>query len=94
MGVFFPVFFFVLFFFSFSLLHSLHSFSPLFLGLGLLPAKPAPHGIMATTFLSGASFGAAMLAAGFHYPSIVVSQLKFDNWHMIQAFMTATAGSA
>ncbi|KAF4126570.1 Pfam:DUF395 [Geosmithia morbida] len=49
---------------------------------------------MATTFVSGVTFGASMLAAGFHHPSIVVSQLKFDNWHMVQTFMTATAGSA
>jgi hypothetical protein len=48
---------------------------------------------MATTLLSGAAFGAAMLAAGFHHPSIVVSQFKFDNFHMIQAFLTATATS-
>lgn len=43
--------------------------------------------------LSGAAFGAAMLAAGFHHPSIVISQLKFENYHMIQAFLTATATS-
>jgi hypothetical protein len=46
-----------------------------------------------TSFLSGAAFGAAMLAAGFHHPSIVISQLKFENFHMIQAFLTATASS-
>lgn len=49
---------------------------------------------MAATFLTGATFGASMMVAGFQYPSIVVSQLKFENWHMIQAFLTATAGSA
>lgn len=45
-------------------------------------------------FISGATFGAAMLAAGFHQPSIVISQLKLENWHMVQAFLTATASSA
>jgi hypothetical protein len=46
------------------------------------------------TLLSGAAFGAAMLASGFHHPSVVISQLKFENWHMFQTFMTATAASA
>ncbi|KAI6785197.1 uncharacterized protein J7T54_006839 [Emericellopsis cladophorae] len=46
------------------------------------------------TFLSGAAFGAAMLAAGFYNPAIVLAQLKFENSHMIQAFLAATAASA
>ena len=46
------------------------------------------------TLLTGAAFGAAMLASGFHHPSVVISQLRFDNWHMFQAFITATAASA
>lgn len=46
------------------------------------------------TLMSGAAFGAAMLASGFHHPSIVISQLKFENWHMFQTFITATAASA
>ncbi|QUC17289.1 uncharacterized protein UV8b_01530 [Ustilaginoidea virens] len=49
---------------------------------------------MAASVLSGAAFGAAMAAAGFHEPSVVVSQLRFENWHMMQAFLTATATSA
>jgi hypothetical protein len=35
-----------------------------------------------------------MLASGFHHPSVVAAQLRFENWHMIQAFITATASSA
>lgn len=35
-----------------------------------------------------------MLASGFQNPSVIISQLKFENWHMIQAFLTATATSA
>lgn len=46
------------------------------------------------SFVSGAAFGAAMLAAGFHQSSVVISQLKLENWHMFQAFLTATASSA
>ncbi|KAG6095055.1 hypothetical protein E4U30_002790 [Claviceps sp. LM220 group G6] len=49
---------------------------------------------MAATVISGAAFGAAMAAAGFHDPAAVVSQLKLENWHMGQAFLAATAASA
>lgn len=49
---------------------------------------------MTTTFLSGAAFGAAMMAASFHNPAIVIAQMKFENWHMMQAFLAATASSA
>lgn len=43
---------------------------------------------------SGIVFGAAMTAAGFHDPSLVVGQMKVENWHMVQTFMAATASSA
>lgn len=46
------------------------------------------------TFVSGAAFGAALLTAGVHSPAIIVNQLKFTDWRMVQAFLTATAGSA
>ncbi|KAK4080691.1 hypothetical protein Trihar35433_1796 [Trichoderma harzianum] len=49
---------------------------------------------MATTFLSGAAFGAAMMAASFHNPAIVIAQMKWENFHMAQAFLAATATSA
>ncbi|KAG5948219.1 hypothetical protein E4U59_002020 [Claviceps monticola] len=49
---------------------------------------------MAATVLSGAAFGAAMAAAGFHDPAAVLSQLKLEDWHMGQAFLAATAASA
>lgn len=45
------------------------------------------------TILSGAAFGAAMIAAGFHNPAVVITQMKFENWHMVQAFLAATASS-
>ncbi|PNY23131.1 Uncharacterized protein TCAP_06926 [Tolypocladium capitatum] len=48
---------------------------------------------MATTLVSGAAFGAAMMAAGFHNPAVVIEQFKFENWHMLQAFLAATAAS-
>ncbi|VUC28135.1 unnamed protein product [Clonostachys rosea] len=46
------------------------------------------------SFISGAAFGSAMFSAGFHHPSVIIAQLKFENFHMIQAFLTATATSA
>ncbi|KAG6242786.1 hypothetical protein E4U24_005614 [Claviceps purpurea] len=49
---------------------------------------------MAATIISGAAFGAAMAAAGFHDPAAVLSQLKLEDWHMGQAFLAATAASA
>lgn len=45
------------------------------------------------TVLAGASFGAAMIAAGFSNPAVVIAQLRFSNWHMMQAFLAATASS-
>lgn len=44
--------------------------------------------------VSGAAFGAAMMAAGFRDHSVVIAQMKLDNWHIFQAFLTATASSA
>jgi hypothetical protein len=49
---------------------------------------------MATTILSGAAFGAALLAAGFHQPAAIISQMRLENFHMVQVFITATASSA
>ncbi|RDA95019.1 hypothetical protein CP533_2122 [Ophiocordyceps camponoti-saundersi (nom. inval.)] len=46
------------------------------------------------SLVSGAAFGAAMTAAGFHDPSLIIAQMKFERWHMLQAFMAATASSA
>jgi hypothetical protein len=45
------------------------------------------------TILSGATFGAALIAAGVYQPSVIVGQLKLENWHMMQSFLTAAASS-
>ncbi|KAH7017304.1 hypothetical protein EDB80DRAFT_280574 [Ilyonectria destructans] len=47
-----------------------------------------------TTLLSGAVFGAATVAAGIVQPSTIISQFKFEDWHMLQTFLGATASSA
>ncbi|KAL0944251.1 YeeE/YedE family protein [Colletotrichum truncatum] len=46
-----------------------------------------------TTVLSGAAFGAALVGAGVYQPSVIIAQLKLENWHMIQAFLAAAASS-
>ncbi|KAK0627788.1 hypothetical protein B0T14DRAFT_535497 [Immersiella caudata] len=43
--------------------------------------------------VSGAAFGAALTASGVYQPSVIISQLKLDNFHMLQAFLTGAAGS-
>jgi hypothetical protein len=48
---------------------------------------------MATTLASGVAFGAALTAAGVYQPSTIVSQLKLENWHMMEAFLTAASSS-
>ncbi|KAK1995483.1 YeeE/YedE family protein [Colletotrichum falcatum] len=48
---------------------------------------------MATTVLSGAAFGASLVAAGVYRPSVIIAQLKFEDWHMVQAFLAAAASS-
>lgn len=43
------------------------------------------------TILTGAAFGAAMVAAGVHDPAVLISQFKFDNFDMLQSFLAASA---
>ncbi len=45
------------------------------------------------TVLSGMAFGAALTAAGVYQPSVIISQLQLQNWHMIQSFLAAAASS-
>ncbi|KAI5463785.1 hypothetical protein BGZ63DRAFT_413296 [Mariannaea sp. PMI_226] len=49
---------------------------------------------MASTLVTGAVFGAATVAAGVYSPSLIISQFKFEDWHMAQTFIGATASSA
>ncbi len=43
---------------------------------------------------SGAAFGSALLAAGVYSPHIIVGQMRLENFHMLQAFLAASASSA
>ncbi|EFX04533.1 duf395 domain containing protein [Grosmannia clavigera kw1407] len=49
---------------------------------------------MAATIITGAAFGAALTASGVDQPAVILGQLKWENYHMLQAFLTATAASA
>ncbi|KAI5923689.1 hypothetical protein F4810DRAFT_202999 [Camillea tinctor] len=48
---------------------------------------------MAGAFVTGASFGAALAAAGIYQPDVIIAQLELENWHMIQTFLTASGTS-
>ena len=45
------------------------------------------------TPLTGAVFGAALVAAGVYQPAVIIGQLKLANFHMIQTFLAAAASS-
>ncbi|CAK7211460.1 hypothetical protein SEUCBS140593_001179 [Sporothrix eucalyptigena] len=49
---------------------------------------------MAATAVTGVAFGAALVASGVYQPAVILDQLTWDNCHMLQAFLTATAASA
>ncbi|TRX90157.1 hypothetical protein FHL15_008885 [Xylaria flabelliformis] len=48
---------------------------------------------MLDSFLSGATFGAALAATGMYQPSVILSQMRLENWHMVQTFLTASGAS-
>lgn len=43
---------------------------------------------------SGVLFGAALAAAGVASPAVIISQLRLENFHMLEVFLTASASSA
>lgn len=45
-------------------------------------------------FLTGSFFGAALLLATVHTPTIILSQLRLQSTHMLKAFLTASSCSA
>lgn len=44
--------------------------------------------------VTGALFGAALLLATVHTPSIILSQLRLQSTHMLKAYLTASSASA
>jgi hypothetical protein len=43
--------------------------------------------------LTGAAFGAALAFSGVYTPSVIISQMQLRNFHMLQAFLAASASS-
>ncbi|ESZ90755.1 hypothetical protein SBOR_8868 [Sclerotinia borealis F-4128] len=48
----------------------------------------------ARSVLSGALFGAALTAAGVYSPTVIISQMKLESFHMLKVFLSASATSA
>ncbi|KAI0457688.1 hypothetical protein F5B21DRAFT_68583 [Xylaria acuta] len=48
---------------------------------------------MLDSFLSGAAFGAALTFSGMYQPTVILSQMRLENWHMIQTFLAASGAS-
>ncbi|KAI0447712.1 hypothetical protein F4803DRAFT_558464 [Xylaria telfairii] len=48
---------------------------------------------MLDSFLSGAAFGAALAATGMYQPTVILSQMRLENWHMVQTFLAASGTS-
>ena len=47
-----------------------------------------------TNLVRGSIFGAALTLSGVYLPSVIVGQLVLRDFHMLQAFLTASATSA
>ncbi|CAD6449276.1 6beafb9a-e8e9-4397-a739-8dcd564b53b3 [Sclerotinia trifoliorum] len=48
----------------------------------------------ARSILSGALFGASLTAAGVYSPTVIISQMKLESFHMLKVFLSASATSA
>ncbi|KAI8948907.1 hypothetical protein F4801DRAFT_433403 [Xylaria longipes] len=48
---------------------------------------------MLDSFLSGAVFGGALAATGMYQPAVILTQMRLENWHMVQTFLTASGAS-
>ncbi|KUJ12589.1 YeeE/YedE family protein [Mollisia scopiformis] len=53
----------------------------------------APTPIL-NSLAAGAVFGAALTAAGVYSPSVIVGQMQLSDFHMLKAFLAASASSA
>nr|XP_023908619.1 uncharacterized protein LOC112020292 [Quercus suber] len=43
---------------------------------------------------AGACFGSALFVSGVYHPAVILSQLRFDSYHMLQVMLGASAASA
>jgi hypothetical protein len=50
--------------------------------------------VFITSSTAGALFGAALASSGVYLPSVIISQMRLSSFHMLKAFITASASSA
>ncbi|KAF2760304.1 hypothetical protein EJ05DRAFT_498267 [Pseudovirgaria hyperparasitica] len=62
--------------------------------LSSAPSHPSGMGELWRTALCGTAFGAALTYSGVFIPEVIMAQMKFQNFHMMRVFLTATASSA
>ena len=43
---------------------------------------------------AGAVFGAALTASRVYLPSVIINQMRLQDFHMLEVFLTASAASA
>lgn len=43
--------------------------------------------------MAGALFGSALTASGVYLPSVILSQMKLEDFHMLNVFLTAASAS-
>lgn len=46
------------------------------------------------TIITGAAFGASLVASGAYQPHLMALQFSLQKWNLFQTFLTATASSA
>lgn len=46
------------------------------------------------TIITGAAFGASLVASSMYQPYLIASQFTFERWNMVQTFLAATGSSA
>ena len=53
-----------------------------------------PLSTLVPPLITGAAFGAALLASSVYLPSVILSQLRLQSTHMLKSFLTASSVSA
>ncbi|KAI1332964.1 hypothetical protein F5Y16DRAFT_227 [Xylariaceae sp. FL0255] len=48
---------------------------------------------MLEAFFTGAVFGASLAVSGMYQPAVILSQMRLENFHMMQTFLAASGGS-
>lgn len=59
----------------------------------ILPTHSRRQGKM-DTIITGAAFGASLVASFMYQPHLIAAQFSLQHWNMVQTFLTATGSSA